>query len=39
MARKCRELFDRTVKSYPYSAEIENELEIMELIDQRSEIY
>ena len=39
MARKCRELFDRTVKSYPYSAEIEKELEIMELIDQRSEIY
>lgn len=39
MAKKCRELFDRTVKSYPYSSEIENEMEIIELIDQKSEIY
>lgn len=39
MARKCRELFDKTVKSYPYSSEIENEKEIIELIDQKSEIY
>lgn len=39
LARKCRELFDRTVKSYPYSSEIENEKEIIELIDKKSEIY
>ena len=39
LAEKCRELFDKTVKSYPYSAEIENEKEIIELIDQKREIF
>ena len=38
MAQKCKELFEKTVKNYPYSSEIENEKEIIELIDQKSEI-
>ena len=39
IAEKCRELFEKTVKTYPYSSEIENEKEIMELIDQKREIF
>ena len=39
MAQKCLELFERTVKTYPYSSEIENEKEIIELIKAKAEIY
>ena len=39
MAQRCLEVFERTVKSYPYSAEIENEKEIIELNKERAEIY
>ena len=39
MAQKCLELFERTVKTYPYSAEIENEKEVIELIKSKAEIY
>ncbi|MBE6893172.1 MAG: hypothetical protein E7482_04085 [Ruminococcaceae bacterium] len=39
MAQKCLEVFEKTVKSYPYSAEIENEKEIIELIKAKAEIY
>ncbi len=39
LAKKCRELFDKTVKSYPFSGEIENELEVMDIIDSKSEIF
>ena len=39
LARKCLELFEKTVKTYPYSSEIENEEEIIELIKAKAEIY
>ncbi len=39
MARKCLEVFEKTVKTYPYSAEIENENEIIEIINEHAEIY
>ncbi len=39
MAQKCLELFEKTVKSYPYSAEIENEKEIIELIKAKAEVF
>lgn len=39
MARKCLELFEKTVKSYPYSADIENEKEVIELIKAKADIY
>lgn len=39
LANKCLEVFDRTVKTYPYSSEIENEKEIVELIKSKSEIF
>ena len=39
MAQKCLELFEKTVKTYPYSSEIENEKEIIELIKAKAEIY
>ncbi|MBQ6878123.1 MAG: hypothetical protein IJO22_06965 [Oscillospiraceae bacterium] len=39
MAQKCLEVFEKTVKTYPYSAEIENEKEVIELIKQRAEIF
>ncbi len=39
MAQKCLEVFEKTVKTYPYSAEIENEKEVIELIKSRAEIY
>ena len=39
MAQKCLEVFEKTVKSYPYSAEIENEKEIIELIKERAEVF
>ena len=39
MAQKCLELFERTLQSYPYSAEIENEKEVIELIKAKAEIF
>ena len=33
MAQKCLEVFEKTVKTYPYSSEIENEKEIIEAIE------
>ena len=39
MAEKCLAVFEKTVKTYPYSAEIENELEIIEMIKDRAEIH
>ena len=39
MAQKCLEIFEKTVKTYSYSAEIENEKEVIELIKQRAEIF
>lgn len=39
MAQKCLEVFEKTVKTYPYSSEIENEKEIIELIKAKSEIF
>ncbi len=39
MAQKCLEVFEKTVKTYPYSAEIENEKEIIELIKAKAEIF
>lgn len=39
LAQKCLEVFEKTVKTYPYSSEIENEKEIIELIKERSEIF
>lgn len=39
MAQKCLEVFEKTVKTYPYSAEIENEKEIIELIKSKAEIF
>ena len=39
MAQKCLEVFEKTVKTYPYSAEIENEKEIIELIKEKAEIF
>ena len=39
MAQKCLEVFEKTVKTYPYSADIENEKEIVELIKSKAEIF
>lgn len=39
LAKKCLEVFERRVKTYPYSSEIENEKEIVELINSRAEIF
>lgn len=39
MAQKCLELFEKTVKSYPYSSEIENEKEVIELIKAKAEVF
>ena len=39
MAQKCLEVFEKTVKTYPYSSEIENEKEIIELIKAKAEIF
>ena len=39
MAQKCLEVFEKTVKTYPYSSEIENEKEVIEIIKARAEIY
>lgn len=39
LARKCLEMFEKTVKTYPYSSEIENEEEIIELIKEKAEIF
>lgn len=39
MAQKCLEVFEKTVKTYPYSSEIENEKEIIELIKERAEVF
>lgn len=38
-AQKCLEVFEKTVKTYPYSSEIENEKEVIEIIKARAEIY
>ena len=37
LAEKCLIEFERAVKSYPYSSEIENEKEIMEIVKERAE--
>lgn len=37
LAEKCLLEFERAVKSYPYSSEIENEKEIMEIVKERAE--
>ena len=37
MAEKCLAVFEKTVKTYPYSADIENEKEIVELIKAKAE--
>ena len=37
-AQKCLEVFERTAATYPYSAEIENEREIIEIVKQKAEI-
>lgn len=39
VARKCLEVFDKTIKTYPYSSEIENEKEVVELIKAKAEIF
>ena len=39
MAQKCLEVFEKTVKTYPYSSEIENEKEIIELIKAKAEVF
>ena len=39
MAQKCLLVFEKTVKTYPYSSEIENEKEIIELIKEKAEIF
>ena len=39
MAEKCLAVFEKTVKTYPYSADIENEKEIVELIKAKAEIF
>ena len=39
LAQKCLELFEKTVKTYPYSSEIENEKEVMELIKAKAEVF
>lgn len=39
MAQKCLEVFEKTVKTYPYSADIENEKEVVELIKAKAEIF
>lgn len=36
LAEKCLAEFERTVKSYPYSSEIENEKEIIEIVKERA---
>ena len=37
-AQKCLEVFERTAATYPYSAETENEREIIEIIKQKSTV-
>lgn len=37
-AQKCLEVFERTAATYPYSAEVENEREIIEVIKQRATV-
>lgn len=39
IAQKCLEVFEKTVKTYPYSADIENEKEVVELIKAKAEIF
>lgn len=38
LAEKCLAEFERTVKSYPYSSEIENEKEIIEIVKERASV-
>ena len=37
-AQKCLEVFERTAATYPYSAETENEREIIEIVKQKSSV-
>ena len=37
-AQKCLEVFERTAATYPYSAETENEREIIEIIKQKATV-
>lgn len=37
-AQKCLEVFDRTAATYPYSAETENEREIIEIVKQKASV-
>lgn len=37
-AQKCLEVFERTASTYPYSAETENEREIIEIIKQKATV-
>ena len=37
-AQKCLEVFERTAATYPYSAETENEREIIEIVKQKATI-
>ena len=37
-AQKCLEVFERTAATYPYSAETENEREIIEIVKQRASV-
>lgn len=39
MAQKCLEVFEKTVRTYPYSSEIENEKEIIELIKAKADVF
>lgn len=39
LAQKSLEQFEKVARSYPYSAEIENEKEVIEIIRAKSEIY
>ena len=37
-AQKCLEVFERTAATYPYSAETENEREIIEIVKQKASV-
>lgn len=37
-AQKCLEVFERTAATYPYSAETENEREIIEIVQQKASV-
>ena len=37
-AQKCLEVFERTTATYPYSAETENEREIIEIVKQKASV-